>query len=100
MKINVKSTEPLVIEIIGKLDTLVSDEFQEKAEKIIDENSGNIIFDCKDLKYISSSGLRALLLLARKAKASGNTISMRGVNASVSEAMEISGFDSFFNMEN
>lgn len=99
MEVNVKSKSPLTIEIVGRLDTVTADEFHEKVEQITSDNTGNIVLECKNMTYVSSSGLRVLLMMARKAKAANNTIFMRGLNSSVREVMEISGFDSFFDIE-
>lgn len=93
------STTPLVAKISGRIDTVTADDFHKKADAILTNNPGDITFDCTELAYVSSSGLRALLLLARKAKAAGAAITLKGLSESVQEVMEISGFDSFFEIE-
>lgn len=99
MDVTILSANPLVAKISGRIDTVTADDFHKKAEKIMSDNPGNVTFDCVDLAYVSSSGLRVLLLLARKAKAAGAVITLKGLSTSVQEVMEISGFDSFFEIE-
>lgn len=96
MDVTTLSTNPLVAKISGRIDTVTADDFHKKADEIMSGNPGDITFECAELAYVSSSGLRVLLLLARKAKAAGASITLKRLNPAVQEVMEISGFDSFF----
>lgn len=99
MEVKLISSSPLVVAISGRVDTVTAEDFQAQAEKIMDANKADVVFDCKDLSYVSSSGLRALLILARKGRAAGATITLKGLSESVLEVLEVSGFDSFFEIE-
>jgi anti-sigma B factor antagonist len=52
--------------------------------------------DLSELQYISSAGLRVLLMLMKKAKASGGKVALVGVGGMVGEILEESGIDAFF----
>jgi anti-sigma B factor antagonist len=82
----------LVINLIGRLDSSTSRLLVERM--ISEELSTNprIVFNCKDLNYISSEGLRITLMTAKKAKSLGGALTLCEMNAFVIEVMTISGF--------
>jgi len=84
----------LNISLNGRLDTISSPGllavYKEAAAK--NEISG-ICIDMKNLEYISSAGLRVLLIM-RKALDSGEDFILTGVNEPVKEILETTGFDS------
>lgn len=94
----VKNVDGVVV-ISGRVDTVTAEDFRAQAEKLMDAASGDVVFDCEALSYVSSSGLRALLILARKAKAEGRKITLKNLSEAVLEVLEVSGFDSFFEIE-
>lgn len=59
-----------------------------------------IILDCAGLEYISSAGLRALLLIAKSAERLSTRVCLTRLTPLVQEVLEISGFDSFFEVSN
>ena len=82
----------LYIELEGRLDTVTSQELSnalphEKREKL------NIDFNFEKLQYISSAGLRLLILFKKEAQATNNTLVIRNINAVVREIFLVTGFD-------
>lgn len=82
----------LFIELEGRLDTVTSQELSnalpyEKREKL------NIDFNFEKLQYISSAGLRLLILFKKEAQATNNTLVIRNINAVVREIFLVTGFD-------
>lgn len=97
MEIKIISTEaPTTVAVIGRVDTITAPDFQKQMEDIFAQNSQDLLLDCSELVFLSSAGLRALFVLARKAKASNATITLKSVAPNVREVLKISGFDSFF----
>lgn len=84
--------EVLVIHLIGRLDGLTSKTFVEKTSEPEHASRSRIVLNCKDLNYISSEGLRVMLMAAKKAKSLGGALTLCDVNPSVNEVMVISGF--------
>ena len=56
------------------------------------EKGKDIVFDLKELTYISSAGLRVLLSTARDAKAKGKKSTIINVNSDVMDIFNITGF--------
>lgn len=79
----------------GRLDTITSPNLLAFYEEHKDQVKA-VHIDCKNLDYISSAGLRVLLIM-QKGCAGGVTIF--GVNDVVKEILEQTGFDSVINIE-
>ena len=87
----------LTVILDGKLDTNTTPQVQSELEADV-ENADSLIIDMKDLKYISSAGLRLLLSLHKKMMAkSGMTI--KNVNDTNMEILEFTGFSDILNIE-
>ena len=94
----------LVIKLIGRLDGITSKTFTEKTNAPNQSDFSQVVLDCKELSYISSEGLRVMLMAAKKAKSQGGALTLCATNTAVNEVMMISGFGALFgihlNVEN
>lgn len=59
----------------GRLDTSVSAEVSAAIQPLLDHADKTLVLDCKDLSYISSSGLRIFLTIRKAAGAKGGRLS-------------------------
>ena len=91
MKIE-KKIENLAAEIIlsGRLDTTTAPDLERELDTIITEVK-DLTFNMTELEYISSAGLRVLLRAQKLMNTQGN-MKLIGVNESVMEVFEITGF--------
>jgi len=58
-----------------------------------------LVLSLADVPYVSSAGLRVLLMGAKAAKANGNRLVLAGLAPSVREVFDISGFTAIFAIE-
>ncbi|WP_238147103.1 STAS domain-containing protein [Rhizorhabdus dicambivorans] len=58
-----------------------------------------VVLSLADVPYVSSAGLRVLLIGAKAAKAAGNRLVITGVAPAVREVFDISGFSKIFTIE-
>jgi len=66
-------------------------------EKAAAENEiHGVVADCASLDYISSAGLRVLMMMQRRC---GMGVTIRNVNKTVQEILEQTGFDSILHLE-
>jgi anti-anti-sigma factor len=86
----------LVVAIQGRLDTTQSDAFEKKMLELLETDANKIILDCKKLDYISSSGLRVLLIMLKRITAAGGEFYLSSLQPAIREIFEISGFTSIF----
>ena len=88
--------ETLYVSLTGRLDTITAPNllalYRNAAGK---GNIRGICVNMKNLEYISSAGLRVLLIM-RKALDSGENISLVNMSDSVKEIIETTGFDTIF----
>ena len=87
------------VELIGDLDTAAAQETEKDFKPLMEAKKKNIIIDCKDLNYISSSGLRLMLSLLKSCKPNGNTLTLENMNDNIKKVFTMTGFSSLFNIK-
>ena len=85
-----KEEDQLTVAVEGRLDTLTSPELEEKIKPELDSLK-KLIFDFAGLEYISSAGLRVLLMAAQTMEDKGEMI-VRNVNSDIMDIFEVTGF--------
>lgn len=60
------------------------------------DGAASVAFDFSDLDYISSAGLRVLMVAYKRATAGGGTIRVANACEEVREVFEITGFSDLF----
>ena len=84
----------LSLALAGRLDTITAPDLLSFFEKTNSEQSVEAVeVDCARLEYISSAGLRVLLIMHKACK---RGVSLHGENEVVSEILSQTGFDSIF----
>jgi anti-sigma B factor antagonist len=83
----------LVIRPASRIDSGTAAAFEARCLSLIEAGPTKVIVDFSQVDYISSAGLRALLIAAKKAKSSGGALTLCGLNGGVGEVMSVSGFD-------
>ena len=77
--------------LTGRLDTITSPKLQETLIEAV-SSAANTELDFAEVDYVSSAGLRVLLLGEKNAKSAGKTMTLKNVSAEVMEVFEITGF--------
>ncbi|GHV12810.1 anti-sigma factor antagonist [Fibrobacterales bacterium] len=86
-----------IIGLSGKLDTLSADDFSETVYEIFENGGFNTLrFDCKDLDYVSSAGLRVFLSAKKTADGRNLSVELCNLSQSILEIFEVTGFNSIF----
>lgn len=100
MEININKQENVTtVKLVGRLDTPASVEVGKELEPVAADAAGTIILDCKDLAYISSSGLRIFLTLRKAATAQGGTVIVKSINQDIRNVFMMTGFLNLFRIE-
>lgn len=81
-----------LIAFAGKLDSHTSPLAQQALDGILAGGGRKIVVDFTELEYISSAGLRVLLGTAKRLSGAGSALRLFGLNETVREVFEISGF--------
>lgn len=80
----------------GRLDTAVSAVVQKEVNVLNDCEGHDVILDCSDLTYISSSGMRIFLNILKNAKAKSSQVYIRNVSDDIYSVLSITGFTNIF----
>ena len=95
----VKITEQdktLVAQLAGRLDTAVSQEVSAQLQPLVDNADRTLILDCKELEYISSSGLRIFLTIRKAAAAEGGKVIVKDISTEIRQVFMMTGFLNLF----
>jgi len=82
----------LQLNIEGKIDALTSDEFQTLVLRSF-MKSNNVILNMEKVKYMSSAGLRALVLGQKTAQSKGGKLIIINLQDQVRDTFVVTGFD-------
>lgn len=85
--------------VTGNVDTQTAPEFMSATEQLRALKNGSICIDCKKMEYISSTGLRAFVILLKTAKANNTTLTIKNLVPAVKEVFDITGFSHIFHIE-
>ena len=89
--------DKLTMKVIGRLDSTTAPELEEAVKESIDGIKG-LCFDLSDLEYISSAGLR-VLLLSQKIMSQQGELKVINVKDEVMEIFEVTGFSEILTIE-
>lgn len=82
--------------LTGRLDGFTSAAHEAELRALLAGDAQSLIINLSQLEYISSAGLRVLLMTAKMAKAKGGTVALASPTAVVLDVLKISGFDKIF----
>ncbi len=83
----------LVAKVEGRVDSSNSQDFERQLQAAMGEDVGAVVLDLGALAYISSAGLRVVLLIAKTLGQRNVSISLCALSDPVQSVFEISGFN-------
>ena len=86
----------IIASCAGRLDTAAAVQTAEDIKPLLEVSDKEIILDCTELEYISSSGLRIFLTIRKEAAAHGCKVIVRNINADIRQVFVMTGFVSLF----
>ncbi len=81
----------------GNLNTGTAPEAQAHLDALVDAGNSVIIVDLSGVDFVSSAGLRVLLATAKRMSPAG-VVRLCGLNPSVQEVFDVSGFSTIFSI--
>ena len=85
-----------IIALKGRLDSANAGELEKGLGNLFTQPGQKAVVDMEKLDYISSAGLRVILMLAKRARQTGGRLLLSCLAPSVREVFEISGFLKIF----
>jgi anti-sigma B factor antagonist len=84
-----------IITVTGSIDSKSAGGLQAEILNNISE-AGNVLMDLSNVDFVSSAGLRVLLMLYRQIRSKDGKIILAGVNEEIKDVMSMTGFIKFF----
>jgi len=88
----------LLLSVAGRLDSGSAGELEAVLPGRV-QATERVVLDLSQTPYVSSAGLRVLLIGAKAARGKGHKLVLTGLSDSVREVFDISGFSSIFAIE-
>ena len=95
----VENSNQLIASFSGRLDTAAAVQTAEDVKPLLEAANKEIILDCTELEYISSSGLRIFLGIRKEAAAKSSKVIVRNINADIRQVFMMTGFISLFEIQ-
>ena len=91
--------EALVINVAGRVDAMNTHEFRNGLEQTTQNYGGSaIVLDFEGLSYISSAGLRAILLVAEAMNRRSKKLALCSLPSAILEIIQTTGFDNIIDV--
>ncbi|SFC86671.1 STAS domain-containing protein [Butyrivibrio sp. YAB3001] len=89
----------LTVTLEGRLDALTASDFSDELQDAIEDKTG-LILDFEELEYISSAGLRTVLVAQQTLEDKGyDNVKVINANESIKEIFEDTGFSDIIDIE-
>jgi len=93
-----KQGEVVVFKLRGRLDAVTAPEFEQKCLKWLEAGELHFAVDLGELDYISSAGIRTILVVAKQLKAKDGSLAFSRIAGMVAKVFNIAGIYSMFPM--
>jgi anti-sigma B factor antagonist len=97
---NITKTEsPLanIVNVEGSIDSKTASDFEQSVLEVV-AMAHHVLLDLSKVTFISSAGLRVLLMVYRQLAAKDGKVVLVGVSEEIKEVMFMTGFINFFNI--
>jgi len=85
-----------IITVKGRLDTVNASNFETAIAPVISDSMKDVVINCTELDYISSSGLRLFLTLQKTANSKQGKLTLKGMKEEIKEIFDMTGFTALF----
>ncbi len=96
MKVKFEKTENIdIVSLSGRLDGNTAPSVKDEIMEKLNENN-SLVINMKECEYVSSAGLRVLMIIAKTLKSKGGNGVLVEMNEEVGDVMEMTGFGNIF----
>jgi anti-anti-sigma factor len=82
--------------VAGKINSLIAPEFEKALDEAIFGEPKHLIVNLKDVDYLSSAGLRCIIIIAKRLEKKEKKLAFVGASELVAEVVRITGVDKIF----
>ena len=100
MKVEITQNDVHVaVTLEGRLDTVTSSEFEKNLNPYFQMQGIELILDCASMEYISSAGLRVVLMAHKSITAKSGRFIIRNLSNEVRSVFDMTGFSRILTIE-
>lgn len=88
----------MVVDMAGRLDSRTAGPASTELNQIAQGKHGKVVLNVRGLEYLSSAGLRAILVAAKLVQVDGGAIKICDANPTVKNIMQVSGMSSLLHL--
>ncbi|MGR7995639.1 MULTISPECIES: STAS domain-containing protein [unclassified Xanthobacter] len=86
----------VLLKVAGRLDTPNAKPFEASLMEVVSTTGGGIVVNLAGVDYVSSSGLRALLVAGKAMRTAKRRLALEALQPQIREVFDISGFSTLF----
>ncbi len=85
-----------ILALSGRLDTETAADLELTIQDLMTAGERHFVMDLDGISYVSSAGLRVLLMLAKQLDAGRGSLRLAGLSAAVAQVFDVAGFTAMF----
>lgn len=82
----------IIVSPVGRVDGVGAPDLERRMTEIAERGEHRVLIDCEKMDYISSAGLRAVLIGARMCQQKGGALTLCALQPDCRTVLEMSGF--------
>ena len=87
-----------VMSVSGRVDSATAPELESKLRALVEADKNQIVLDLKDVEYMSSAGLRAMVSTLKQVKRVNGDLRISSPSPRVEEVLRLAGLTSIFSI--
>lgn len=88
--------QPSILELAGRIDNDSSADVESKINAALDGSPSALVLDFSGITFVSSSGLRVLLMAAKRCRREKTALALHSVAPAINDLFGLSGLKAFF----
>jgi len=87
-----------VMSVSGRVDSATAPELESRLRALVEADKNQIVLDLKDVEYMSSAGLRAMVSTLKQVKRVNGDLRISSPSPRVEEVLRLAGLTSIFSI--
>jgi anti-sigma B factor antagonist len=88
--------QPNIVELTGRIDNVTSTDIEASIGLALDAAPSALILDFSNVTFVSSIGLRVLLMVAKRCRKQNAPLALHSVSRPIVDLFRVSGLTEFF----